>query len=242
MRVSCQIIPALERERGRSECHREVVRWKVTSCLPSGTGSLAMLSCSRQRLYASVWHAWQDNTHLKETGILQMSTNTVGGISQQRFPLLVSFPSFAMTGREKTEQVNVNSWQTSLLNTSLGDGERKPLQTIEMCCGTEAADCPKLSTRGSISHPTTERYGGIEEDRSSTQVNIKRWFCDNKQSKKAFSCCVWSQLSVSAQRLWTFGDFSFCLVLFRIQRLMRPSLYSGNLIKCDTVAFISICN
>lgn len=35
--------------------------------LPSGSGSLAMLSSRRQRLNVSVWQAWYDNTHLEET-------------------------------------------------------------------------------------------------------------------------------------------------------------------------------
>lgn len=35
--------------------------------LPSGCGSLAMLSSRRQRLNVSVWQAWYDNTHLEET-------------------------------------------------------------------------------------------------------------------------------------------------------------------------------
>lgn len=34
--------------------------------LPSGSGSLAMLSSRRQRLNVSVWQAWYDNTHLEE--------------------------------------------------------------------------------------------------------------------------------------------------------------------------------
>lgn len=35
--------------------------------LPSGSGSLAMVSSRRQRLNVSVWQAWCDNTHLEET-------------------------------------------------------------------------------------------------------------------------------------------------------------------------------
>lgn len=35
--------------------------------LPSGSGSLAMVSSRRQRLNVSVWQAWYDNAHLEET-------------------------------------------------------------------------------------------------------------------------------------------------------------------------------
>lgn len=34
--------------------------------LPSGSGSLAMLSNRRHRLNVRVWQAWWDNTHLEE--------------------------------------------------------------------------------------------------------------------------------------------------------------------------------
>lgn len=35
--------------------------------LPSGCGSLEMVSSRRQRLNVSVWQAWYDNTHLEES-------------------------------------------------------------------------------------------------------------------------------------------------------------------------------
>lgn len=53
-----------DRERA---CEMEVEKdgkWR----LPSGSGSLAMVSSRRQRLNVSVWQAWYDNTHLEETG------------------------------------------------------------------------------------------------------------------------------------------------------------------------------
>lgn len=48
------------------DCEMEVEgdgKWR----LPSGSGSLAMLSSRRHRLNVSVWQAWYDNTHLEET-------------------------------------------------------------------------------------------------------------------------------------------------------------------------------
>lgn len=52
-----------DRER---DCEMEVEgdgKWR----LPSGSGSLAMLSSRRHRLNVSVWQAWYDNAHLEET-------------------------------------------------------------------------------------------------------------------------------------------------------------------------------